>query len=65
MLNWLSAAYLYFNTDFAQIQWEHIVDIMRQNAVIASITDMLPQAQCIEHIFSKIGIISSYEKGKE
>lgn len=50
--NGLSIAYPYFNIDFVQIQWEHI-DYMRQNAVIASIIDMLLQAQCIEHTFLK------------
>lgn len=37
---------------------------MRQNAVGASITDMLLQAQCIEHIFSKIEILSVEKKRK-
>lgn len=45
--NGLSIACPYFNIDFVQIQWEHI-DFMRQNAVIASIVDVLLQAHLSE-----------------
>lgn len=41
-----------------------LLTFMRQNSVIASITDMLLQAQCIEHIFSKIEIFCQFWKRK-
>lgn len=42
-----------------------LLTFMRQNAVIASTTDLLLYAQCIEHNFSEIEILFNYEKGKE